>query len=301
MDLIAHLKELGNPEQPLSMQGLRDLSDLDTEAMPSFRATWQSIPRERRLAITKALAELAEDNVDLDFRQVFCACLDDPDAAVRVIAVQGLWEDDRLPTLRRLLSLLGDPAGEVRAAAMILLNRFAYQAEMGELPEAESRAVCTALLDAAADAEQPLEVRRRAVEGLGYFCNLPEAQAAISRAYAHEEQLMRESAIVAMGRSMQPNWFPYIERELRSISPALRYEAARAVGELSEEGRGLLAALLPLIEDEDSEVVMAAIWALGQVGGPDARRVLQRLARSKDEVRSQAAREALEELALDEL
>jgi HEAT repeat protein len=104
-----------------------------------------------------------------------------------------------------------------------------------------------------------------------------------------------------MGRSMQRAWFPYIERELHSISPAMRYEAARAVGELAEEGRDLQEGLLPLVNDDDSEVSQAAIWALGQIGGQHARRVLQRLARSQDEVRSQAAQDALEELTFDEL
>jgi HEAT repeat protein len=112
---------------------------------------------------------------------------------------------------------------------------------------------------------------------------------------------MRESAVLAMGRSMRPTWFPYIERELKSPSPALRYEAARAVGELGEDGRPLLAALLPLVDDDDAEIAQAAIWALGQVGGASARRLLERLARSKDDARSQAASDALEELSLDEI
>ncbi len=112
---------------------------------------------------------------------------------------------------------------------------------------------------------------------------------------------MRESAVLAMGRSMRPTWHPYIERELKSPSPAMRYEAARAVGELGEDGQPFLAGLLPLVDDEDGEIATAAIWSLGQVGGPSAKRVLQRLARSKDNARRAAANEALEELSIAEL
>jgi HEAT repeat protein len=156
-----------------------------------------------------------------------------------------------------------------------------------------------ALLAAATDPEQPLDVRRRAVEGLGYFANSKEAQAEVGRAYAHPELTVRESAILAMGRSMRPVWLPYIERELKSASPAMRYEAARAVGEMGEDGRALLPSLLPLVDDDDGEIATAAIWSLGQVGGPSAKRVLQRLARSKDDARRTAANAALEEIAIE--
>ncbi len=301
MDLQAYLQQLANPDYLLSKHGLKVLSDLDAEHTSLFADGWRHILSERRLEIVAALVELAEDNIELDFRQVLLVCLDDPDAEVRAMAVGGLWEDDRLPTMRRVLGLVHDSSGAVRAAAMLFLARAAYRVEMGELPEEDAHAVCTTLLNVVSDSEQPLEVRRRAVEGIGYLCHSAEAQAKIGRAYAHAEQLMRESALVAMGRSMHPNWFPYIQQELRSPSPALRYEAARAVGELGEEGRALQAGLLPLIDDDDSEVAQAAIWALGQTGGPQARRVLQRLVRSKDEVRSQAAEEALQEIMLDEM
>jgi HEAT repeat protein len=111
---------------------------------------------------------------------------------------------------------------------------------------------------------------------------------------------MRESALLGMGRSMRPDWFDIIERELQSPLPALRFAAAQAVGELGDDGETLLMALLPLVDDEDTEVSAMAIWALGQVGGPHARRVLQRLSRIRDTARSQAAQDALDELALSE-
>lgn len=298
MELLEYIQSLGDLNKPLTHSGLKLLSDLEATQIQGFWEDWRRIAADRRLEIVQALAELAEDNVDLDFREVFFAFLDDADAEVRTAAVEGLWEDERSKTMLRLLQLLHDPDGEVRATAAISLSRFAYRAELGELVPADVQAIRTALLSVATDPEQPLEVRRRAIEGLGYFAASTEAQAEIGRAYAHPEQLMRESAIVAMGRSMRPTWFPYIERELRSVSPALRYEAARAVGELGESGQPLIGALLPLVDDDDSEVSLATIWALGQVGGTHARRVLQRLARSKDDARRQAADEALEELNL---
>lgn len=296
-----YLAQLGDLERPLSHADLKTLSDLGPETLKVFWVAWQQFPTERRLAIIRELDELAEDNIDLNFRPIFRVCLNDADPDVRAAAVNGLWEDESESTLDRLIAMLDDEAGVARAAATIALARFAYLCQVGDLPAATGTRLLNVLLRAATDPEQPLEVRRRAVEALGYFANSPEAQAEIGRAYAHGDLAMRESALLAMGRSMRPTWFPYIERELRSVSPALRYEAARAVGEFAEEGRPLLPALLPLVDDEDTEIALAAIWALGQVGGPSARRVLERIARSRDETRRQAADEALAELSLDEL
>lgn len=299
--LEERLALLDNLDQPLSKRYLSGLSNLDSQQVSVFQQYWRVIFVERRVEIVRSMVTLAEDNVDLNFSPIFYACLDDPDATVRATAVDGLWEDESNQILQRLLQLTHDPASEVRIAAMINLGRFAYRAELGDLGYEDAQMLQTAMLRVCSDPMQPLEVQRRAVEGLGYFANSSEAQAEVERAYANSDQRMRESALVAMGRSMRGEWFSSIEQELHSSSPSMRYAAAQAVGEFGEEGQPLLGGLLPLIDDDDSEVAMAAIWALGQIGGNDARRVLQRLARSKDVSRRQAAYDALGELSLDEL
>lgn len=301
MNFEEQIADLGDLSKPLSHAELKVLSNLGPENLKIFWQAWRQFPGERREAIIHALNDLGEDNIDMDFRPVLRASLSDSEPAVRAAAINGLWEDESQQLMDRLIQLIDDDAGEVRAAATIGLARFAYRAELGELPGLVAQRVYATLLKTATDPEQPLEVRRRAIEGLGYFASSKEAQAEIGRAYAHSEILMRESAVLAMGRSMRPTWFPYIERELKSPSPALRYEAARAVGELGEDGRPFLPTLLPLVDDEDGDIAMAAIWALGEVGGPSAKRVLQRLARSKDDARRQAASMALEELSIGEL
>jgi HEAT repeat protein len=250
--------------------------------------------------MSKIFYTLAEDNVDLDFRNIFLRSLSDTDDAVRAVAVEGLWEDERLSTMRQLLTMVNDPSSSVRTAVVISLSRFAYRAELGELAPDNIQALCVTLLDVATDKNQPLDVQRRAVEALGYFAETPAAQAEVARAYDHPELRMKESALVAMGRSMRDQWFGTIEKELGNHAPVLRYAAAQAVGELAEDGEPLLPHLLPLVDDDDAEVAQAAIMALGQVGGTDALRVLQRLIRSRDESRRQAARDALAELMVDE-
>jgi len=107
---------------------------------------------------------------------------------------------------------------------------------------------------------------------------------------------MRISAVFAMGRSVDKVWSDAVLKELSSTNPAMRYEAARACGEL--EVNDAVPALVQLIADPDREVQAAAIAALGQIGGPRARRALERCLRSADEVVSMAAEDALGDLEL---
>jgi HEAT repeat protein len=299
MALTDTFRLIGAPQQQLSRRELRAFSGLDSAQRDEFWAGWRSIPPERRSQIALTMVELAEDNVELDFDQAWFWLLDDDVPSVRASAVEGLWENTRPSVLRRMLELLRhDADADVRATAAIALSRFAYLAALDEL-EGNADELRRMLLDAVQSRNEPPEVQRRALESAGYFCD-DEVQAEIERAYASDDQLLRESAVVAMGRSMLERWLPAIRRELGSASPALRYEAARAAGEMSEDAQPLLAQLAPLCNDQDSEVALMAIWALGQIGGEAARRALQQVVRSENEARSQAASEALDELTLGE-
>jgi HEAT repeat protein len=138
-------------------------------------------------------------------------------------------------------------------------------------------------------------VRRRSLEGIGYFEGT-EITATIAQAYATGQRHFKESALVAMGHSLDPRWLPILEAELQSSEPALRYEAARTCGELGSAAEPLTPRLVPLAEGDDIEVAQAAIWALGQIGGETARRTLRRLTRNNRPALQEAAEEALAEL-----
>lgn len=302
MSIASYIREVGSPNHHLAMRDLRPLSGLDFNRYDEFFPAWQSIQSQRRNEIVRAMVELSEDNVDLDFNTILYWLLDDTDAAVRVAAVEGLWENESPRMLRRLLEMIkNDPSVEVRTAVAISLSHFVYLSILQEVPEADGAALERVLTEIVLDPNQHLEVRRRALEAAGYFSGLNDAVALeIERCYASDEQLLRESALVAMGRSMQERWLPTIQSALDHVSPALRYEAARAAGEMGEYGKPLVPRLVKLADDEDSEIALAAIWALGQVGGDAARRTLKRLCKHTDPTRSQAAEEALGELTLDE-
>jgi HEAT repeat protein len=292
------LAQLGDSKHQLQHKELRQLNDIGREACAEFWTAWQTISPERRREIAVALAELGEENAEFDFRDIFSTVLADSDAGVRAAAVAGLWEDERLSTLRLLMPMLADdPDDAVRAAVALALGRFAYRASLDELPAKDAVAVRHTLLASASNLDLPDELRRRSIESLGYFEG-DDVTGLIGQAYISGRRQLKESALVAMGHNLDQRWLRVFDVELQSAEPALRYEAARAAGEFGSEARALVPRLLQLAEGDDTEVALAAIWALGQIGGDAARRMLKRLANSDEPLIQEAADEALAELQL---
>jgi HEAT repeat protein len=85
---------------------------------------------------------------------------------------------------------------------------------------------------------------------------------------------------------------------LQSGDSEIRFEAARASGEICEEKA--VAGLLILLDDNDHEVQEASIIALGKIGGQEARHALQQLSKSQDTRIKEAAKSALTELEICE-
>lgn len=300
-ELQQKLAALANPDLPLEKRELAAFAGLDVAEVQALLPVWRGLERERRQECVQFMQTLMEDNVDLDFRPFLRVCLSDSDEQVRATALEGLWEDESMVLLEMLLDLLHDPAGMVRVAAAISLSRFTYRASLGELPPDTTERIAVSLRDVVQDQRQPLDVRRRALEALGYLPDYPSVLELIDAGYRSDEPTMRESALAAMGRTMHTDYLPVLKLELRSPSPAMRYEAARAAGEMADESVSLLPQLLPMTDDDDLEIALAAIWALGEIGGERARTTLQRLTRTAEGERRAAANEALANLELTEL
>jgi HEAT repeat protein len=296
MDFQRTLDHICDESQLLSHSRLYMLSGLGQEELELFSERWARMSTSRRRHITSALVEIAEANVTVDFGSVFHIGLEDEDAEVRASAVDGLWEDRSPSLVDVLLDLLStDPSILVRAAAATGLGRFVLMAELDELEEELGRRVVEALSRVIDDPHEALETCRRAVEAISYSSE-ETVRRFIEAAYRHPEEKMRVSAIFSMGRSADPAWGRTVIQELGSENPEMRFEAARACGEL--ELREAVPALLHLIVDPDTEVRQAAISSLGKIGGRDARRALQLCCESEDEVIAAAGDEALSELEL---
>ncbi|HUS16775.1 MAG TPA: HEAT repeat domain-containing protein [Chloroflexia bacterium] len=294
MDFRSQLNAIIGEDNPLAAASLTFLSDISSDDRATLALMWPGIGASRRRKIAATLVQLAEDNLEYDFSTALHTLLDDPDAQVRRVAVEGLIEDESVRTVRRLITVLSDdPDPAVRAAAAYTLGPSALRAETGKLKGEWPQRLCNALLAAVRGTGQDIEVRRRALETLGYFSGSADVQAEITAAYKGPD-LLRASALVAMGRSMDPQWATILLAELRSAVPMMRYEAVQAVGELGD--RANVPAILPLLEDDDLEVQLAAIAALGQLGGRVSAQALRMLGDSATEVTREAIDDALTEV-----
>ena len=296
MELESILDDIGDERRPLSHARLFLLSRLRREDLRFFSERWTATSTTRRREILRALVEIAEANITVDFSDIFRMGLRDKDGEVRAHAVNGLWEDESPGLVDTLLEMLrSDPSIVARAAAATGLGRFVLLAELEELDEELGRTIVHALCKVIEDPTEALEPRRRAVEAIG-FSGEEGVQRLIEEAHRNPVEKMRISSVFSMGRSADRSWGPTVLGELASSNPEMRFEAARACGEL--ELREAVPSLITLIGDSDREVQQAAISSLGKIGGDEARSALRLCCESEDEAIAAAGDEALGELEL---
>jgi len=274
---------------------LLELSGLSREELARLQLEWSGVALERRRQILDRLVKLAADNVRLSFEGIFRGRLDDADAEVRRRAIEGLWECENAWLVEPLVHLLTEDTSEtVRVRAAEALGRFALLAECGQLPAASAEMVTRVLLDTVESESAPVEVVCQALESVAVL-SLPEVSTAIMRAYEEDNERLQLSAIRAMGRNCDPSWLPMLLKELTNRNPALRQEAATALGQLGEEDA--IAPLAELIYDSEIRVRLATVRALGEIGGPEAIEALKQALLDPEVAVAGTTEEVLESLA----
>ncbi|HQK12992.1 MAG TPA: HEAT repeat domain-containing protein [Anaerolineae bacterium] len=286
--LLEELQEM--PEA----RDLKQFSGLLEKDMQRFAAAWPDLPVAVRRELVQTWSTLAEADFELDFSAIFRLAMHDQDAEVRTAAILGLFEDEDVRLVPQLIEILEhDAVVTVRAAAAQTLAHFVLLGELNKIRPRPFDTACAALTAAYNNPNEDLDVRRRAIEALGYtgIAGVPEM---IADAYAHPEARMRVSAVLAMGRSADKRWAKIAYQELFNPLPEMRYEATRACGELSLSEA--VPALIELVEDVNPNIQQMALWALGQIGGKQAQRTLEQHIHSENPALRQAAQDALEEL-----
>lgn len=298
--IVKTIEMLRETEATITAEAIRGLSDLSAAETLVMAAHWDTIPQERRLTLITRLGELSETNFDLNFSAVARHALKDSDEEVRAAAIEALWYDEEPALLRQLLTMARkDDSDEVRAEAISEVGRFLLLGELGKIGATLSREAQDLAISLYNDVDEAFIVRRRAIEALGN-CTRAGVAELIQEAYDNDDLTMKASAIHAMGRTCDTDWSEIILDELRSDEPEIRYEAARAAGEL--ELSEAIPTLSILLHDPDREIRENVIWALGEIGGNSARHLLEeaheRAELEDDEEMSEAIQEALETSSL---
>ena len=274
--LDALIGTLSDTDEPLSAALIYRLSDMTADELDTLKRSWEIIPVNRRCQLLTRLIETSETSIDVDFSHVARYALNDADGEVRKLAIEALWEATDPNTMDRFIQLMQmDNAAIVREAAAQALGRFVLAGQLGDLnPQIANRAE-SALLEVNLEAIEPLNVIRRALESLAYS-EREEVPSLIGEAYRHEADIMRVSAIHAMGCSADVRWEDTVISALDDPEPAIRYEAVRASGELLLTDS--VHRLIEMLNESDREIQEAAIWSLGEIGGNTAVRALMALA-----------------------
>ncbi len=282
--------ERGMPLQPAHLQVL---SEPGPDLLLRVHRMWARLTPERRRDVLASLQHEAAEHSILDFHRVYLTALRDPDTATRILAVRGLFEEDRPEIMRLLLPMLADdPSTDVRVEVARTLGQHILAMEFGMMAEDDAETLIAGLRDTIDDVEQPDEVRGAALEALGAASDEATAEL-ISEQYETGSGKMKLAAIRAMGRNASDGWLDLLIYHFDDEDPEVRATAAEAAGLLLlDEAVSPLSMLAT--EDKDADVQVAAIKAIGEIASDEAQRILQRWQRERHEPHiREAVREAL--------
>jgi hypothetical protein len=257
------------------------LSDIVGDDVKFFVDVWHRLDTPTRQTLIAHLVEVSEANFELDYQAVALTALDDTDEVVRGHAIDLMWADESTEHLERLIKIAQwDDSIAVRARATSALGRFVLMGEYSKLPSRYFEIAQDTAVQIWNNDSEDTEVRRRALESLAN-CGHALVPEAIMEAYNSQDDRLNVSAIHAMGRSCDERWTDIVLKELQSDNPEIRYEAARASGELELESA--VSTLGHLLLTDEREVQEAVIWSLGEIGGSAAIKLLEKLTGRHDD------------------
>lgn len=270
-DLIEALLDFDVSFPPKFLYRLSDLSRSDLDRLTEI---WEDIPTWRRKALLEDLTEMSKRDFLLAYNQVGKLAIQDPDAEVRLAAVNTLAEYEDHDLIQIFMDVLkNDESDVVRTAAAGALGRFVYAGEIGEINTRIFVELESLLLEIMNNDETP-RIQQQTLESLGFSSN-EEIFPHIEKAYQSNDIEWVSSSAVAMGRSADERWVPHVIKLLNNKQPSIRREAARAAGEL--EIQEAVPRLLELLEDVDEGTRLASIWSLSQIGGEGIREAIEAL------------------------
>jgi HEAT repeat protein len=279
---------------------LQHYSDLDPESLGRFLDIWKRINPSRKLTLLDELLANLDSDTLVSYEEIGRALLEDADGDVRARAIGLLAESDDPKLVDKMIGiLLNDPDLAPRIEAANLLGEFVLLGELEELDEALHLKAEDALISVFRSDGNP-SLQRRTLEALGYSSR-EEIVSIIESAFERVDPAWVASALRAMGRSHDNHWDDDVAGKLLDPDPRVRVAAVEAAGELSIDQAGPI--MLQMLEDEEEEddVISAAIWSLSQIGGEDTRiYLLNLLDQTDDEELIEFLEDAIENLDFNE-
>ena len=279
--LLLEAKRNAGTVGPNVVYGLSDLPDNDLQCL---KAVWQELSAAYKHKVLRQLNETSEVAFELNFREIALMSLDDESDFVRAAAIDLLWTDETLPTMRRLITMARmDTSADVRTRALAGLGRYILLGEYDDIPKNDALKAQELALNCFEAETEPVEVRCRALEALSNSSH-PAVEDLIRAAYFNGNHMLKVSAIFAMGRTCDKQWQDILLDELDAGDNELVYEAIHACGQIQLEES--VEAIGELTLGDDREIQLMAIWALGEIGGKRAFDILSSLqdASPEDEI-----------------
>ncbi|NQW16806.1 MAG: HEAT repeat domain-containing protein [Chloroflexi bacterium] len=300
MGLNEFLETVPNDEGgQFTYAGLSELSGLSGDDARDLAEEWEEWTEARLVNFLHRLVGLSEDDALLEFDTVFKQALSAQSAPGRKLALTGLAECDDRSLVSRLLKLVkSDPSDDIREDAALALARFAALGVAGKLLKRDVEKIGESLDEILANARETDGVRRRALEASATL-GATNVDVLIKAAFDSGNIEEVKSALYSMGLSSNQAWLPQVLQQITSASPELRFEAARALGEIGEEPH--IIQLADLLEDADPVVAVAAIGSLARIGGDAAVKLIQGASESEHTIVAEASATALREIKMENI
>jgi len=294
------LDHLSNSNKDIPHSHLKFYSDLDPKSIKLFLDVWTRVEPTRKLVLLDQLLSYLDSDTIVSYEEIGRVLLDDPDAGVRTRAIRLLVESDDPKLADKLIDIfLHDAELAPRLEAVQLLGEFILLGELDKVNQSLQRRMEDALIGLVRS-EEDSTLRKRALESLS-FSSRSEIAALIESAFERVDPAWISSALRAMGRSHDERWKENVVSMLLDEDPIIKFAAIEAAGQLIIEEA--VPILLQILDDEEEpeDVATAAIWALSQIGGDDARTYLVALIdQTEDEDLVEFLEDALENLNFTE-
>ncbi|MBI9048551.1 MAG: HEAT repeat domain-containing protein [Anaerolineaceae bacterium] len=258
---------LQNSEYDVPKEFYEQFSDLPASDLDIFSRFWKTGTIQRKLDFFEGLELTAASETLVSYEALGMMLIHDPAPAIRKAAIELLWESEDYRFADELFQIAKDDADiSVQIAAVRALGTYVYLGELDKFSDHKKEAIENYLLEVIHSDEIGYK-RQKALESLGYSC-LDEIPDLIQKAVDSHDQDWLLSALIAMGRTVDEQWEPYVLENLDHQDTEIQLEAMRTAGEL--EIGAAVEFLVAFIEDSDEisdEYFTTIVWALSQIGG----------------------------------